>query len=292
MASRTALGFGLALLLTSTTLAAPDTQIVSYEVDGMKVVGTLVTPEGDPAPVVLLFHGFGGSRDELEIPSVGKGIFTYTADKLAAEGIASLRIDFRNSGESDGEFPDTTYSGQIADGLAALDFVKTLDSVDADNIGIIGWSQGGLVASAVAGRSNVPKVTALWAAVADPKQTFDTLLTPEKVQAGLTTGDTPLELPMPWGFSLFLKQGYFEEIATTKPTEEIAAYKGALFVAEGTKDEAVAYGGGQLFIDAHEGDEEHFVRDMDHSFNVFTDTTTLDEMLASTVAFMKPYLGK
>ncbi|WP_248306586.1 hypothetical protein [Devosia sp. MC521] len=76
MASRIALGLGLALLLTSTAFAAPETKNVSYEVDGMKVVGTLVTPEGDPAPVVLLFHGFGGSRDELEIPSVGKGIFT------------------------------------------------------------------------------------------------------------------------------------------------------------------------------------------------------------------------
>lgn len=290
MLRQTLLTLAATALLTAAAFAQATETTVTFPVDGANVVGTLSVPPGAPAPVVLLFHGFGGSRDELEIPSVKQGIFAYTAQKLAAEGYASLRIDFRGSGDSDGEFADTTYSKQIADGLAALDFLKADPSVDGSKIAIIGWSQGGLVASAVAGRSGVPVATALWSAVGEPEVTFSTLLGADKIAAGLKTGDTPLELPLPWGFSLYLKQPYFEEVMTNKPLEEIAAYKGPLFVAEGTKDEVIAIGTGEKFIAAHEGPEELFIRPMDHSFNVFTDTTTLDEMVASTIAFFKPYL--
>lgn len=290
MLRQTLLTLAATALLTAAAFAQATETTVTFPVDGANVVGTLSVPPGDPAPVVLLFHGFGGSRDELEIPSVKQGIFAYTAEKLAAAGYASLRIDFRGSGDSDGEFADTTYSHQIADGLAALDFLKADPSVDGSKIAVIGWSQGGLVASAVAGRSGVPVATALWSAVGEPEVTFSTLLGADKIAAGLKTGDTPLELPLPWGFSLYLKQPYFEEVMTNKPLEEIAAYKGPLFVAEGTKDEVIALGTGEKFIAAHEGPEELFLRPMDHSFNVFTDTTTLDEMVASTIAFFKPYL--
>ena len=286
----------MALALTGALMGAAHAQMteetVTYQVDGAKVVGTLALPGDEPAPVVLLLHGFGGSRDELEIPSVKKGIYAYVAEKLAADGYASLRIDFRGSGDSDGAFEDTTYSKQIADGVAALDFLQADARVDGTHIAIIGWSQGGLVASAVSGRTNVPVATALWSAVGEPEVTFATLLGADKVAAGLKTGDTPLELPMPWGFSLYMKQPYFEEIATTKPLAEIAAYKGPLFVGEGTNDEVIAVGTGEKFIAAHDGEEELFVRPMDHSFNVFTDTKTLDEMLSATVAFFKPYLDK
>nr|AYJ09226.1 esterase [uncultured bacterium] len=286
------LALASAVLLTGAAFADATETTVTYTVDGAKVVGTLSVPEGAPAPVVLLLHGFGGSRDELEIPSVGKGIFAYTAEKLADAGYASLRIDFRGGGDSDGKFEDTTYSGQIADGLGAIDFLKADASVDGSKIAVIGWSQGGLVASAVSGRSGVPVATALWAAVGEPEVTFSNLLGADKIAAGRTTGDTPLELPLPWGFSLYLKQAYFDEIATTKPLEEIAAFKGPLFVAEGTNDEVIALGTGEKFIAAHEGPEELFIRPMDHSFNVFTDTATLDELVASTIAFFKPYLAE
>lgn len=265
-------------------------EIISFQVEGANVVGTLSVPEGEPAPVVLLFHGFGGSRNEMEVPSIAKGLYTYTADQLAAAGYASLRIDFRGSGQSDGEFEDTTYSGQIADGLAAVAFLQSDSRVDGTHIAIIGWSQGGLVASAVAGRSGIPVATAIWNGLGDPEATFTALLGPERIAAGLKTGDTPTEMPMPWGFSLYTKQPYFEEILSMKPFVEIAAYKGALFVAEGTEDEVIPAGTGDKFIAAHEGPEELFVRPMNHGFNVFVDMTTFDEMLGATMAFFKPYL--
>ena len=61
-------------------------------------------------------------------------------------------------------------------------------------------------------------------------------------------------------------------------------------MAEGTEDEVIPAGTGDKFIAAHEGPEELFVRPMNHSFNVFVDMTTYDELLNTTIAFFKPYL--
>lgn len=276
--------------MVSSVQAQTTEETINYPVDGLNIVGTLSMPAGDPAPVVLLLHGFGGTRDELEIPAAKEGIYTRAARQLAEAGYASLRIDFPGSGDSGGEFADMTYSGQIAAATAALDFLKADPRVNGSKIAVIGWSQGGLVASAIAGRTGIPVATALWAAVGEPEVTFATLLGADKIAAGLKTGATPLELPMPWGFSLYLKQPYFEEILTTHPLEEILAYKGPLFVAEGLNDEAIPVGTGEKFIAAHDGPEELWIRPMDHGFNSAAGVQTVDEMVAATVAFFKPYL--
>ena len=106
-----------------------DVTIVSQ---GQNMIGTLTLPDGDPAAVVLLFHGFTGSRDELAIPGTEDGVFSRTARLLAVAGYASLRVDFIGSGDSDGDFADTTFEGQVADGLAALEFAETDDRVDGE----------------------------------------------------------------------------------------------------------------------------------------------------------------
>ena len=93
---------------------------VSIGSQGLRMVGTLALPEALPAPVVLLLHGFTGTRDEMAIAGTGEGIFTRVARLLAAAGYASLRVDFIGSGDSVGDFADTTFEGQVADGLAAL----------------------------------------------------------------------------------------------------------------------------------------------------------------------------
>lgn len=110
-------------------------------------------PQAHP-PVVLMLHGFAGDRDE-------EDIFPRAAKAFAAAGLASLRIDFRGAGDSGGSFADTTFSRQIEDGLAALQFLQSDKRVDSARIGIVGVSQGGLVAAIVAARSGLPKALAL-----------------------------------------------------------------------------------------------------------------------------------
>jgi dipeptidyl aminopeptidase/acylaminoacyl peptidase len=282
--TRAVTAFCTLALLPATVLAAEE--VIRFDSGGGEVVGTLSLPDGGPAPVVLLCHGFTGVRDELAVATTDEGVFSRTARALREAGYASLRIDFRGSGDSSGDFADTTFEGQITDGLAAVDWLAAEPRVKGTDLGIIGWSQGGLVASAVAGRSGAPKAVALWAAVATPEATFRGILGDAVVDAGLATGDTPLEITLPWGAVIGLKQGYFDQLRTVDPVQEIAAYKGPLFVAQGTLDTTVLPASADLLIAAHTGPQETFIAGMDHVFNAFTGPQTLDQMVAATIAFL------
>lgn len=275
--------------LPATLWAAEET--IRFAVDGQTVVGTLSLPDGAPAPVVLLFHGFTGSRDELAVAGTEEGVFSRTARLLREGGIASLRIDFRDSGESDGAFEFTTYERQVADGLAALAWLAAEPRVQGDRIALIGWSQGGLVATGVAGRSGAPDAVALWAAVADPLPTMTTFIGAEVIATGLAAGpDQAVPITLPWGATIALRRGFFEGVTTFSPTTEIAAYAGPLFVAHGTRDDVVPPAAAQMLLDAHPGPDVLWMQDMDHVFNVFGGPATLDAMVAETIAFFESHL--
>lgn len=267
-------------------------EVITFQSQGKKVVGTLSTPEGAPAPVVILFHGFTGARNELAVAKTEDGVFSRTARALAAAGYASLRIDFRGSGESEGAFADTTFEGQVADGLEAVKVMTADPRVKGSDLAIIGWSQGGLVATAVAGRSGTPDAVALWQAVGSPKDTFAGLLGAEAMAKGPTTGETPLKVKLPWGAEIELKQGFFDGIATFDPAKEIAAYKGPLFVTKATEDTTVLPANSDMLIAAHDGPEVMWTEKMDHVFNVFGGPETLDKLVGQTINYFDANMKK
>lgn len=264
---------------------------IFFRVAGAVVAGTLKLAGPADYPIIVLFHGFTGSRDEMKIPADGRGIFTYVADKLADAGLSSLRIDFRGSGDSDGAFEDTAYSGQITDGLAAIDFITQDPALAAKPILLLGWSQGGLVAASVAARSRKVAGLALWAAVGEPMASMSNLFGREMFERGLKA-DGPLEIPLPWGFSISLRRQFFEEVMEHDPLKEIARYDGPLFVAEGLNDKSVAPGTGEKFIAAHKGQHTLWPHPMDHAFNTGTGTEDLDRLVDKTVEFFKPLISK
>ena len=275
--------------------AAPNQKVISFQVDGQKVVGTLELPESAAKPpVILLLHGFKGSRNELQIPSLHEGIYARAADAWAARGLASLRIDFRGGGDSDGSFEDTTISGQIKDALAALDFLQTEKSTDRTKIAVVGWSQGGTVAAAIAGRTTHPlRAVALWNPMSSPAGTIEALLGVDVVKAGLVSGGKAITIKLPWGGEVSLKTAYFEDLFTIDPVAELAKYPGPVFVAVGTND-TIIYPQpqcGQLLLTYHKGPGELWVRPMDHAFNVFDGSKTVDELIKATGAFVAKNVG-
>lgn len=264
--------------------------VVTLESEGQDFVGTLLLPGGDPAPVVLLLHGFTGSRDELTIPSTDQGVFVHTANSLMSSGYASLRIDFRGSGESTSDFTyeSTTFEGQVADAMAAVAYLKASDKVDGNDISVIGWSQGGLVASAVAGRSGDLDAVALWQAVGDADSTYGSLLSTETLDAGKAAApDQTITATLPWGADVSLNGAFFDGIETFDPMAEIAAYPGPLFVSQGLADTTVMPEVSNAFIAAHDGPEQLWTVEMDHAFNVFAETETLDSLIDATVEFFR-----
>lgn len=113
--------------------------------------GTLTIPEGDgPFPAVILVTGSGPQdRDET---IAGHRPFHVIADVLSRQGIAVLRYDERGIGESEGEFSTATSADFADDAEAALNFLASVDNIIAENTGIIGHSEGALIAPMVASR--------------------------------------------------------------------------------------------------------------------------------------------
>jgi dienelactone hydrolase len=282
------LAFTLMTGISAAVQAAERT--VAFAVDGQKVVGTLALPDGVASPpVILMLHGFTGSRDELEIPAVKEGIFERSARMWADKGVASLRIDFRGSGDSDGEFKDTTLDGQVKDALAALDFLAAGGEVDRTKMAVVGWSMGGAVGSAVAGRTTHPLTSVtLWAPATNMASSLTFLMGPDFIRKGLASGGKPVTGKLPWGADVSLRTGFFESLYKIDPVAEITRYHGPLLVAVGSKDETVfpQPAAGEVLLGYHDGPEELLVWPMDHVFNAFQDAETVDELIAKTGDFV------
>jgi uncharacterized protein len=247
-------------------------ETITFNVDGTKVVGTLVLPLEKHPPVVLMLHGFAGNRDEDDI-------FPRAANAFAATGLASLRIDFRGAGDSGGAFADTTFSRQIADALAALQFLEKNPRVDGTRIGVVGVSQGGMVAAISSARSGRPKALALWSAVASPQTTFEGLFGKDVVAKGIRSGSAGVVAS-----GSYLRQPFFEDIYRVDPLKEIAAFKGVLFAAQGSNDNVVGPDSGQKYVVAHGGGEV-WSEAMDHDFNLARGPSTLYALITATDRF-------
>jgi uncharacterized protein len=127
---------------------------VAYEnkLHGIKLAGTLTLPRSKgPFPAVLLITGSGPQdRDETIL---GHKPFLVLADHLTRRGIAVLRVDDRGMGGSTGSTPNSTTADFAEDVLAGIAFLKGRKEVNPAQIGLIGHSEGGVIAPLVASRS-------------------------------------------------------------------------------------------------------------------------------------------
>jgi len=133
---------------------------VSYEnkAAGVRLTGTLTLPretgpEGlkGPFPAVILITGSGPQdRDE---SLFGHKPFLVLADYLTRRGIAVLRVDDRGIGGSTGSVLQATTADFAGDVLAGVGFLKQRADIDKTRIGLIGHSEGGIVAPLVAAES-------------------------------------------------------------------------------------------------------------------------------------------
>jgi dienelactone hydrolase len=285
--------FATAALLAANAAQAAE-KIIDFQVDGKKIVGTLNIPDGvSKPPAILLLHGFTGSRNELEIPAVKEGIFARAARMWAEKGVASLRIDFMGSGDSEGDYADTTMEGQVKQALAALDVLADTPEIDKDKLALVGWSMGGAVASAVAGRTEQElDAVALWAPGTNMGSAMTFILGPDTVKKGFAAGDSAVEGTLPWGAKVLLKGPFFQSLYTFDPVAEIEEYDGPLLVAVGSKDDVVfpQPAAGQVLLDYHDGDEELLVWEMDHAFNAFVNAETVDKLITTTGDFVAKHL--
>lgn len=125
---------------------------IGYSSRGSQLVGTLTVPSGPgPFPAVMLISGIG--PQDRDATMAAHKPFWVVADYLTRRGIAVLRVDDRGVGKSEGAAAGQTLDDIAVDVLSGLEFLKRQTAIDPERLGLIGHSEGGMVAPLAAVRS-------------------------------------------------------------------------------------------------------------------------------------------
>ncbi|QIA07212.1 alpha/beta hydrolase family protein [Draconibacterium halophilum] len=120
---------------------------------GLKLAGTITIPKDvDACPAVVMITGSGAQNRDENI--FGHKPFAVIADFLTQNGITVLRVDDRGVGDSEGNVSTSTSLDFADDVLAGVNFLKKRKEIDPRKIGLIGHSEGGLIAPLVATKSH------------------------------------------------------------------------------------------------------------------------------------------
>ena len=140
--------------------AAPTAVPVPYQQEEVTVkngaaslAGTsTLPPAGGPFPAVVLISGSGAQNRDEEV--FGFQPFRLIADHFTRNGIAVLRLDDRGVGGSTGDVANVTSEDFAGDIAAAVAMLKGRPDINPKQIGLLGHSEGGLIAPMVADRSS------------------------------------------------------------------------------------------------------------------------------------------
>ena len=205
---------------------------VAYKSAGNTLAATLTLPSGkSPFPAVLLIVGSGPhDRDE---SLLGHKPFLVLSDYLTRHGIAVLRADKRGVAKSTGDYAKATTVDFAADAEAGVAYLKTRTEVDPRRIGLLGHSEGAIVAP--------------MAAVADPGIAFIVMLAGSAVPGDQIIVEQSRLIAMAAGASQQKAAEDAEKeretltlIETEKDPAALERLLGAKLAAEGMPDAAIA----------------------------------------------------
>lgn len=129
-----------------------DIVFINYAFDTIQLAGTLTLPKNiKNPPVAILISGSGAQNRNEEL--MGHKPFLVIADYLTKNGMAVLRYDDRGVGASKGNFQTATTFDFATDVEAAINYLKSRKDIDTSKIGLIGHSEGGLIAPMVASKN-------------------------------------------------------------------------------------------------------------------------------------------
>jgi len=157
---------------------------------GITLAGTLTLPQKEGVyPVVILISGSGPQNRDEEL--MGHKPFLVIADYLTQNGIAVLRYDDRGTAASKGNFKTATSLDFASDTEAAMAYLKTRKEINPKKMGLIGHSEGGLIAPMIASKS---KDVAFIILLAGPGIQGDQLLLLQQNLIGKAAGISDAEL--------------------------------------------------------------------------------------------------
>jgi uncharacterized protein len=202
-----------------------DITFTNYTADSIQLAGTLTLPKNiKNPPVAILISGSGAQNRNEEL--MGHKPFLVIADYLTKNGFAVLRYDDRGVGESKGNFQTATTFDFASDVEAAIHYLKSRKDVNTAKIGLIGHSEGGLIAPMVASKN---KDVAFIVLLAGPGVNgADILITQTRKAgelAGTPTGFIDENEKLASIIYEIIRTNTDEELIKTKITEELNGYK-------------------------------------------------------------------
>lgn len=230
---------------------------VSLTYNGLELRGMEHFPNGEKLPAVILYHGFTGTKLE------GHRLFLMISRELEKQGFASFRFDFIGSGESDGDFKDTTVSSQLEQAETIFNYVKSHPQIDENKVIVLGFSMGGLVASLLAGKLNraIEKLVLL-----APAGTMGKMIEMTKGLVPFISEENAFDI----GGNL-IGQTFYEDVTAIEVWEQAARYDGKVLLIHGTEDQAVPFPVSSLYIEHcyRENATLHPIEGSDHTFNSY-----------------------
>jgi len=267
--------------------ASIDTTVMSRNVAVPVTYVHPLAPGDDKFPLVVIAHGFGGSRNET-------GAFITVAQELAERGVASIRMDFPGSGDSTESFANNNLSNMLKDMQASRNYAVAQPQVDRDRVGLFGWSMGGRLVILAAAQDDSYKAIATWAPAATNgndsmvnsfggREAYDDY----KARA-VRDGSVPFATF--WGLELELGLKFFTDMEQSMALDAARDFEGPLLVLYGDLDDVVLPEVSEALIKGAVSSSEvvrHVVKGADHGLGVFSDEPALtQEAVSTTVEFL------
>jgi uncharacterized OsmC-like protein/alpha/beta superfamily hydrolase len=234
---------------------------------GHRLAALLDMPVDDqPIAYALFAHCFTCSKDYKGVARVSRA--------LAASGVAVLRLDFTGLGDSEGNFADTTFSSNVADLVAAADFMAR--ELEAPKI-LVGHSLGGAAVLQAAAR--IPSAAAV-ATIAAPSST-DHLV--EMIRSSAveieSAGEAEVEIA---GRGFRIRKEFLDDLSAVHMRDAISSLGRALLIFHSPQDTTVAIDNAYEIFDAARQPKSFITLDQaDHLLSDADDARYVGAMIAT-----------
>lgn len=220
--------------------------------DGLTLRGILTKPETSKFDLAILFHGFRGNKNDPFLLEIAKN--------LQDQGIATLHFDFAGLGDSDGSFTNMTVLGELLDANKILQYAESIPNVQ--NIYLVGHSQGGVVASMMAGY--YPDRISKLALLSPAATLVDDANKGQLQMANYDPNNVPDEIPL---INDFVAGGFYVRTAKTLPIYEVAQhYEGPVLLVHAGNDQVVNEIASERYHAVYKNSSLHIIPGADHSF--------------------------